>query len=931
QIYLSPGDTIELLSSGYDGERARVDYIDLLPTTGILETYVEGSEPTLSENLFTNGDFSSNLSGWNIVKGSVQAVTTDAYEGMSLSLEQHSIVDQSVDIFGGQTYEFSAIAKSTGESWGGLGVIIYDANWQKLDERQLTVTTADWTTYQDSFVTAENARYASIWTAASEHNGQLLIDNVLFQEKLAVSADNTELEEYTIHQTKPWDDGLVAHWSFDEVDANRAQDSINSLNARLFNMEATDVVQGMVGSALRFDGANEKFVVEEASSLHLGEDNADFSIAFWLRLEEDATGNWRTVMDKGDVWGEHTFSTSLHDDSNRLFYGVSTTESQSEGGHSQRELAVNQWTHVSYTKSGNQLSLYLDGQLDSSVTLQGEVNINNAPLRISEDNLEASIDELKIYNRALTTEDLKSLSLYNADVLEGGQGQDTLYGDEGNDQLYGESENAVELAATKSFTGDLDGDFDGTQAQVFEHQDSMLLNNGTLSFSFSTDNTSSQQGLFSKDSAGYNGGGHLTIWVNNGRLELRLQNESHGNYNLISGPIEAGQVHDVAVTFGDRGLEMWVDGNLAATDSYQGGIGTNSGSGNRDPIVLGASQMHSTHLTTDKLSEYFTGTLYNVRLFESQLDSSIIAQIPTAAPSNAVFEALLTSDESNNDVLVGGKGHDNVYGNIGDDILYGDDANVLTDGIRHNGSLYLLTQEASWHDAQAQAKLWGGNLITLNNSEEEDWVRQTFGETEGFWIGITDTTVEGQFVWVSGEEVEYTNWAPGEPNNDGDQDYGYMNFGGSKQWDDARSSSGERRGVIEIKLPEESGNDVMVGGIGNDVLYGELGDDVLDGSNARAKGAFELDILAGGHGADRFIVGNADSAYYLSNGNFDYALIKDFNAAEDTVQLHGSAADYTQQQQGNDTYLYYSNGNSELVAILENTNNINLSQGFSFV
>ncbi|MEO1621421.1 MAG: type I secretion protein, partial [Cyanobacteria bacterium J06632_3] len=78
-------------------------------------------------------------------------------------------------------------------------------------------------------------------------------------------------------------------------------------------------------------------------------------------------------------------------------------------------------------------------------------------------------------------------------------------------------------------------------------------------------------------------------------------------------------------------------------------------------------------------------------------------------------------------------------------------------------------------------------------------------------------------------------------------------------------------------------------------------------------------------------IGNADSAYYLSNGNFDYALIKDFNAAEDTVQLHGSARDYTQQQQGDDTYLYYLNGNSELVAVLENTSNLNLTQGFSFV
>ena len=52
-------------------------------------------------------------------------------------------------------------------------------------------------------------------------------------------------------------------------------------------------------------------------------------------------------------------------------------------------------------------------------------------------------------------------------------------------------------------------------------------------------------------------------------------------------------------------------------------------------------------------------------------------------------------------------------------------------------------------------------------------------------------------------------------------------------------------------------------------------------------------------------------------GDKDYALIQDFNAAEDTIQLHGSAGNYTQQRQGDDTYLYYQGSSPELVAVLE--------------
>ncbi|MEM8503191.1 MAG: hypothetical protein AAF716_08565 [Cyanobacteria bacterium P01_D01_bin.1] len=70
------------------------------------------------------------------------------------------------------------------------------------------------------------------------------------------------------------------------------------------------------------------------------------------------------------------------------------------------------------------------------------------------------------------------------------------------------------------------------------------------------------------------------------------------------------------------------------------------------------------------------------------------------------------------------------------------------------------------------------------------------------------------------------------------QDYGYLNQGGDNQWGTLPTRF-DSRGIIEIKLPAESGNDVMVGGTGDDVLYGELGDDVLDGSNARARGAYE--------------------------------------------------------------------------------------------
>ncbi len=121
------------------------------------------------------------------------------------------------------------------------------------------------------------------------------------------------------------------------------------------------------------------------------------------------------------------------------------------------------------------------------------------------------------------------------------------------------------------------------------------------------------------------------------------------------------------------------------------------------------------------------------------------------------------------------------------------------DTLTYRGNQYVLTSSSkTWEQAQAEAESLGGNLVTINAAAEEAWLKQNFGESEGYWIGINDAGTEGVFEWASGETVGYTNWAPGEPNNfGGDQDYGWMNFNASKQWDD-NSDSATFRGIIEI-------------------------------------------------------------------------------------------------------------------------------------
>src|SRR5262245_61233653 len=87
-----------------------------------------------------------------------------------------------------------------------------------------------------------------------------------------------------------------------------------------------------------------------------------------------------------------------------------------------------------------------------------------------------------------------------------------------------------------------------------------------------------------------------------------------------------------------------------------------------------------------------------------------------------------------------------------------------------NGHYYALTQTTeTWLSAEAEAVGLGGHLASITSQGEQDFLVNTFlsgaNGQNVYWPGLTDQAVEGTFVWTSGEDVTYTNWQSGEPNN----------------------------------------------------------------------------------------------------------------------------------------------------------------------
>jgi len=106
------------------------------------------------------------------------------------------------------------------------------------------------------------------------------------------------------------------------------------------------------------------------------------------------------------------------------------------------------------------------------------------------------------------------------------------------------------------------------------------------------------QGILSRDAAGTTKAGHFSIQrVCNGAITARVQ-AAGVSHEVCSDPVAEGEWHRVGVNFGPPGLELYVDGQLAAPSSQIicgkmvidcGGQTREGIDGNDNPWVIGAS------------------------------------------------------------------------------------------------------------------------------------------------------------------------------------------------------------------------------------------------------------------------------------------------------------------------------------------------------
>ena len=170
------------------------------------------------------------------------------------------------------------------------------------------------------------------------------------------------------------------------------------------------------GRGVQTTGASGSHVsIPHASELNLGSGDGDFSVSFWVNLQEGPTGSWRGFAKKGDSWDERGFALYLPPDGNHVNYAVTTSLSFNESAEMNAPLIVGEWTHLTMIKSGREVRMFVNGAFDSSFTLQaasignsGRFYFGDAP---DDSNATAAIfDDVRVYSSPLASSEVGELA-----------------------------------------------------------------------------------------------------------------------------------------------------------------------------------------------------------------------------------------------------------------------------------------------------------------------------------------------------------------------------------------------------------------------------------------------------------------------------------------------------------------------------------------
>jgi len=200
------------------------------------------------------------------------------------------------------------------------------------------------------------------------------------------------ISSMAIYRPTVWylDKNLSLLLNFDEWKSFVTYDrSKNNMNWQLIYW--TKWVEWINWKWIKFDGIDSAKVIDKNNS---SLDSSDWiTISLWISIEK-LPSNYASIIDK-----QWSFWIKLLSWWTYQWYIWSTNLNINA--------TINQWQNIILKYDKSNIKMYINGELISSVSDTSNIAINDYDLKIWEKNLLWSIDELRIYNRALNENEIK--------------------------------------------------------------------------------------------------------------------------------------------------------------------------------------------------------------------------------------------------------------------------------------------------------------------------------------------------------------------------------------------------------------------------------------------------------------------------------------------------------------------------------------------
>ncbi|BAY12056.1 LamG-like jellyroll fold domain-containing protein [Calothrix sp. NIES-2098] len=221
--------------------------------------------------------------------------------------------------------------------------------------------------------------------------------------------DKSAIANYNGANLAGIDDGLIARWQLDEGSGLTATDTIQNNNGTLLNNPQWSTT-GKVNGSLRFDGIDDYVNVPSNPGLNLSAGIFTQSAWIYSNITDNA---YHGILGYQPVAGNNQRYPGIWVYNQTQIHAGFGDGSNWNAFTTGNVLKTNAWNHVATTFDGTTYKAYVNGQeVFSTNSFAGRKPYATQQLNIGrvDNNFAGQIDDVRIYNRALTAADIATLA-----------------------------------------------------------------------------------------------------------------------------------------------------------------------------------------------------------------------------------------------------------------------------------------------------------------------------------------------------------------------------------------------------------------------------------------------------------------------------------------------------------------------------------------